>query len=117
MEPLTLLWGLAATAITIVSKGTLTKVGENIADGPINQLFKFLKEKLPDSVTVKLIETGMKIDYDKAYMELDPILSKDSTAIDLFEAVKDHINDNLELMDKVKTELDSPQAQIQLEWR
>ncbi len=112
MEPLTLLWGLAATAITIVSKGTLTKVGENMADGSIDKLFKFLKNKLPDSVNVKLIETGMKIDYGKAYLELEPIISKDSTAVSLFEAVKAHINDDPELMDKVNAELNSQQIQI-----
>jgi hypothetical protein len=111
MEPLTLLLGLAAIAATKISEGALAKVGEDMAEGKVQQLFNFFKRKAPNSSTLELLETGQSIDYGRAYLELEPI-SQDPEAIVLLEAVKIQVEANPALAAKVEAELNGNSAQV-----
>jgi hypothetical protein len=75
MEPITVVLGLAA----IIGTGALTKIGENMTDRSpqaVDKLFSLLRQRLPQSRTVVMLQAGKDVDYQQAVIELEPILAE-----------------------------------------
>jgi hypothetical protein len=110
MEPLTLLIGLA----TIVGTGTLTKVGENIADGAvpkIKELFASIQRKLPHTQTVKSLAAGQDIDEDRAIIDLEPIV-EDPEVTRLLAEIRSSVAQNSELLARLEKAMAKIQPKV-----
>ena len=99
MEPVSLLLGLAA----IVGTGAVNKVGENITDlvsPKVRELFDLLRRKLPQSQTLQALAAGTDVDYDRAVIDIEPILA-DPEVSELLAEVRSLVAQNRELQAKL----------------
>ena len=104
MEPIA---AVVIGILTIIGSGSLTKVGENITDGTGNlakSLWAMLKRKVPDTQTLKLLESGQEIDIQQAVIDLEPIANDtdDPEVTKLLDEVRSLLASNQELAAKVE---------------
>jgi hypothetical protein len=107
MEPITVVLGLAA----IIGTGALTKIGENMTDRSpqaVDKLFSWLRQRLPQSRTVVMLQAGKDVDYQQAVIELEPILAE-TEGEKLLAEVRSAVEANQEL----KLQLEKAIANIQ----
>ncbi len=100
MEPVSLLVGL----LLVVGSGSLTKVGENITDGTVKlarSWWSVLKQKAPDTATVKAISAGEDFDPRQAVIDVETI-ADDPEVTALLAQVKSLLASNQELVAKVE---------------
>ncbi|MFN5856301.1 MAG: hypothetical protein ACK456_10455 [Pseudanabaenaceae cyanobacterium] len=100
MEPVSLLVGL----LLVVGTGSLTKVGENITDGTVKlarSWWSVLKQKAPDTATVKAISAGEDFDPRQAVIDVETI-ADDPEVTALLAQVKSLLASNQELAAKVE---------------
>jgi hypothetical protein len=100
MEPVSLLVGL----LLVVGTGSLTKVGENITDGTVKlarSWWSVLKQKAPDTATVKAISAGEDFDPRQAVIDVETI-ADDPEVTALLAQVKSLLASNQELVAKVE---------------
>ena len=100
MEPVSLLVGL----LLVVGSGSLTKVGENITDGTVKlarSWWSVLKQKAPDTATVKAISAGEDFDPRQAVIDVETI-ADDPEVTALLAQVKSWLASNQELAAKVE---------------
>ena len=99
MDSISLLLGLAA----IVGTGAVNKVGENITDlvsPKVRELFDLLRRKLPQSQTLQALAAGTDVDYDRAVIDIEPILA-DPEVSELLAEVRSLVAQNRELQAKL----------------
>ena len=99
MDSISLLLGLAA----IVGTGAVNKVGENITDivsPKVRELFDLLRRKLPQSQTLQALAAGTDVDYDRAVIDIEPILA-DPEVSELLAEVRSLVAQNQELQAKL----------------
>ncbi len=100
MEPASLLVGL----LVIVGTGSLTKIGENITDGTVKlarSLWSVLKQKAPDTATVKAISAGKDFDPQQAVIDVE-VIASDPELEKLLEQVQSLLTSNQKLADQVE---------------
>ena len=87
-----------------VGDGAIAKVGENAVDGIGNlsqRLWSMLKQKAPNTDTVKKLGTGKEVDYKQAVIDVEAI-ADDPDVVKLLDEVRSLLSSNQELAAKVE---------------